>query len=679
VSAVVPQQLPAAAPHFVGRAAELKALSALLDRSSDAPGTVAVGVIGGTAGVGKTTLAVQWAHQVAERFPDGQLYADLRGFGPAGSPASPLEVLRGFLDALAVPSAQIPASLDALAGLYRSLLFGRKILVVLDNARDAAQVRPLLPGGPGCAAVVTSRTDLTGLVAADGAQPIMLNVLTDSESRELLQRRLGPERLAGEEAAAAQLTRLCARLPLALSITAARAAAHPQARLGVLASELDAAAASLEELNALDTGDPATSIRAALSWSYASLRADAARMFRLLALNPGPDIAAPAAASLAGIRHQQATELLRALTGASLLTEPVPGRFAFHDLLRSYATEQARAGRDDSEQRAALHRLLDHYLHTASAAAAQSRLDRDRLTLRPPRRGSSPEQIVGDEAALAWFEAEHQNLRAAIARAATDGFDGYAWQIACTMASFIRRSGRLTQQEWSTALTTALAAAQRQGNLTGQARMHWELGVVLTRLGRHDDTLSHLSLALDLYQKVGDVAGLAQAHLGLGRLFGEQHQLEDALRHAERALDLYRKAGYSGGEAEALNDAGWYSCVAGDHQRSVSYCRQALQWYRDVGSLPGQAASLDSFGYVSHQLGQYQEAIAAFQEAVTLLRRLGDRYHEAITLNHLGDAMLATEDPSGARDAWQQALAFFDEIRDPEAAGVRAKLSDTGR
>lgn len=673
-SLVVPRQLPAAASYFVGRSAELKTLSALLDPGPDGPGAVAVSVISGTAGVGKTTLAVQWAHQVSERFPDGQLYADLRGFGPAGSPASPGEALRGFLDAFGVPPGHIPATLDALTGLYRSLLYGRKVLVVLDNARDAAQVRPLLPSGPGCAAVVTSRTSLAGLVAADGAAPLMLDVLTDSESRELLERRLGPERLAGEEAAAAQLTRLCARLPLALSITAARAAAHPQARLAVLASELDAAAASLEELNALDTGDAATSIRAALSWSYASLSADAARMFRLLALHPGPDIASPAAASLAGIRQQQATEMLRALTSASLLTEPVPGRFGFHDLLRSYATELVRAGQGDAEQRAAFFRLLDHYLHTLSTAADLSQLYRDPLTLRPPRQGSSPEPLADDKEALAWFRAEHENLRALIARAAADGSDVYAWQITCTVVPFISRSGRWHQQEWSTILSTALAAAQRHGDQGGQARLHWELGLVRILHGSHDDSLSHLTLALGLYRKLGDVPGQAHVHLGLAQMFDHQERGADAVWHAERALDLYRQAANRSGEAEALNDAGWYAAKAGNYQHALSYCEQALQQYQDVGSRPGQASTLDSIGYIHHQLGDHPEAISAFQRSLSLLRRLADRTHEALVLVHLGDTLLATGDLPGARDAWSEALAILVDIRDPKADDVRAKL-----
>jgi DNA-binding SARP family transcriptional activator/tetratricopeptide (TPR) repeat protein len=668
-----PRQLPPAGPHFVGRATELKTLSGLLDHgSSDGARAVVTAVIGGTAGVGKTSLAVHWAHLVADRFPDGQLYVNLRGFGPAGSPVTAAEALRGFLDALGVPAGQMPASLDSLAALYRSTLYGRRVLVVLDNARDSAQVRPLLPGDAGCAVVITSRSHLTGLVAADGAHPLMLDVLTDSESRELLERRLGPERLAGEEAAAARLTWLCARLPLALAITAARAAALPEARLAALASELDAVAASRGELDVLDTGEAATSIRAAFSWSYQSIGADASRMFRLLALHPGPDIAAPAAASLAGVGPQQASDLLRALARASLLTEHAPGRFAFHDLLRAYAAELVRTESDGD--RYAEHRMLDHYLHTAHAAAALSQLNREPLVLRPPRRGSSPELLGDDKSALAWFRAEHQNLRAAIAQAAADGFDGHAWQLTCTLAPFVLRSGYWHQHEWGTILTTALAAVQRQGDLAGQARVHWELGLVRTRLGRYDDTLGHLSRALDMFRQLGDTAGQANVHLGLAHMFYCQGATAEAVRHAERALELHRAAGQPGSQALALNATGFYAGKAGDHQRALSYCQQAFTLYHDMGSRPGQAATLDSLGCIHDQLGRHSEAIAFYEKSLSMLRRLADLDAEASVLTHLGDSYRAVGDPRRARDAWQRALTILDDTRDPGAEELRARL-----
>jgi DNA-binding SARP family transcriptional activator/tetratricopeptide (TPR) repeat protein len=669
---VVPRQLPAAASQFVGRACELRSLSSQLGHGRDGRDGVAVSVIGGTAGVGKTTLAVTWAHQAAGQFPDGQLYVNLRGYGPGSSPMSPADALRGFLEAFAIPAAQIPASLESLAGLYRSLLSGRRVLVVLDNARDAAQVRPLLPGEAGCAAVITSRSQLTGLVASDGAVPLTLDVLSDADATELLARRLGAARLAEEPDAAAELTGVCARLPLALAITAARAAARPGERLTELASELDDAVARLD---ALETGDPDTSIRAVLSWSYEDLAPDAARMFRLLALHPGPDIGAPAAASLAGIALSEAGRLLRVLTRVALLTEHAPGRFAFHDLLRAYATELVRATESSSDRRTAGHRVLDHYLHTAHAAGALAQFKREPLALKPPRAGTVPEQLADEESALAWFGTEEQILRAVIAQAVIDEFDTHAWQLTCTLAPFVQRSGRWLQHEWNAVLTNALVAARRQGDITGQALVHWDLGRVHTRLDRYVDALSHLTRALDLYRQLGSKPGQASSHLGLAFMFEQQGHEAEALRHAERALDLYRAERHRPGLAEALNAAGWYCTKLGEHQRALDFCQQALDLYLELGSQPGEAGTLDSIGYAHHQLGDFPRAIACYYSALALLRKLGDFDDEALVLTHLGDVHYADGDAQKARDAWDGALAILDDNNDPAAGAVRARLS----
>src|SRR5215470_13466489 len=337
--ALVPRQLPAALADFTGRAAELRALTAMLDQAgAGAAGTVVISAIGGTAGVGKTALALHWAHQAAGRFGDGQLYVNLRGYGPSGAPAEPAEAIRGFLDALGVPPGRIPASAEAQAGLYRSLLAGRKMLIVADNARDEAQVRPLLPASPASLVLVTSRSQLGGLGAADGARLISLDVLPHAEAVQLLTARLGAERAAAEPAAVDQIADLCACLPLALAVAAARAAARPAFPLATVAGEL---ADATGRLDALDAGDPSSSVRAVFSWSTRQLSAQAARMFALLGLHPGPDISVPAAASLAALDKADARRLLRELTRAHLITEHAPGRYAFHDLLRAYATEQA--------------------------------------------------------------------------------------------------------------------------------------------------------------------------------------------------------------------------------------------------------------------------------------------------------------------------------------------------
>jgi transcriptional regulator with XRE-family HTH domain len=336
----VPRQLPAAVADFTGRAAELQTLSRMLDEAgAGVPGTVVISAIGGTAGVGKTALALYWAHRAAGRFADGQLYVNLRGFDPSGAPATPAEAIRRFLDALAVPPERIPPDPEAQAGLYRSLLADRKMLVVLDNARDEQQVRPLLPASPGSLVLVTSRNQLAGLAAAERARLLTVDVLAHDESVQLLTDRLGARRAAAEPEAVDEIARLCAHLPLALTVAAARAAVRPGFPIASLAADLRDTAGRLD---ALDSGDPGASVRAVFSWSYQQLSAEAARMFRLLGLHPGPDISVPAAASLAAVEKPEARRLLRELARGCLIAEHIPGRYAFHDLLRAYAATPTR-------------------------------------------------------------------------------------------------------------------------------------------------------------------------------------------------------------------------------------------------------------------------------------------------------------------------------------------------
>jgi hypothetical protein len=463
---VVPRQLPAAVPHFTGRAGELAALSRLLEPPAGASeasgGAVVISAIGGTAGIGKTALAVHWAHRVARRFPDGQLHVNLRGFDPSGSPVEPGEAVRGFLDALGIAAERIPATPEAQAALLRSLLTDRQMLIVLDNARDAQQVRPLLPGSPGCLVLVTSRNQLTGLAVAEGARLLMLDVLPDTEARELLARRLGARRASAEPGAVAELAGLCARLPLALSVVAARAGARPGFSLAALAAELRDARGRLD---VLDTGEAATSVRAVFSWSYASLSARAARMFRLLGLHPGPDLTVPAAASLAGVPVQQARDTLAELTGAHLLAEHLPGRLACHDLLRVYAAERAHADESEAERHSAVGRMLDHYLYTAYAASIALYPARDPIALCARQPAAEPEHIDGNDDALAWLVAEHRVLVMVIAQAARDGFDAYAQALPETLATFLDRHGH-----WHDCITSqriALAAAERMGTSPG--------------------------------------------------------------------------------------------------------------------------------------------------------------------------------------------------------------------
>jgi DNA-binding SARP family transcriptional activator len=661
-----PSMLPAAVAGFAGRSAELAALSAMPGQGGR---PVLITAIGGTAGVGKTALAVHWARQHAAWFPDGQLYANLRGFGPA-DPLPATEALRAFLEALKVPAAQIPASLDGRRALYRSQLAGKKILILLDNARDPAQVRPLLPATPTALVLITSRNELASLVVADGAQPITLDVLTVPEAREMLAQRLGPERVAAQPAAASELIGLCARLPFALAVTAARAAAHPGLPLAALTAELRDASSRLD---ALATGEDATDARAVLSWSYQQLSPATARMFRLLGLHPGPDITAPAAASLAGLDPPQARRLLRELTRGCLLTEHTPGRYALHDLLRAYATEQAHATDTDADHHAATGRMLDHYLHTAHAATLLLNPAKEPVGLAPPRPGAAPGQPADYRQALAWFEAEHPVLLAALTLAAGSGFDSHAWQLPWAMTSFLQPRGHW--QEWAATQRTALAAATRLGDTAAQALSGRLLAMACTNLGDHDQARGHFASSLTLYQRLGNRLGEARIHQSLGMLAQRQGCYADALGHAEQALRLCQAIGDKTSEAVALNNVGWYHGLLGDHQQARAFCRQALTLSAQAGHRGLEGAAWDSVGYAEHHLGNLAEAAACYQRAVSLHREGGNRVSEAEALAHLGDTRHAAGELAQAREAWQQALAILEDLQHPDAGQVRAKLA----
>jgi DNA-binding SARP family transcriptional activator/tetratricopeptide (TPR) repeat protein len=660
-----PRQLPAAVGHFTGRQDELTTLAGLLGQAG--AGTVVISAINGMAGIGKTALAVHWAHQAAGSFPDGQLYVNLRGFGPS-APMSPAEAVSGFLAALGVPPERWPPGFDAQVGLYRSVAAGRRLLIVLDNATDAEQVRPLLPGSPGCLVLVTSRASLAGLAVSDGAHPLTLDVLPDDEARELLDRRIGSARAAGEPDAVSELIRLCAGLPLALAIVAARASARPGFALADLAAELRDESGRLD---ALDAGDPASSIRAVLSWSNLSLSEQAARMFRLLGLHPGPDISVPAAASLAGAGEAGARCQLHQLARAHLITEHVPGRYALHDLLRAYAAEKAHTG-SQADRDAAIGRVLDYYLHTAACAARLLNPAKEPVVLAPPRPGAAAGQPADHTQALAWFEAEHQVLLAAVDLAVRSGFDGHAWQLPWAITSFLQARGHW--QEWAATQRTALAAATHLGDTAAQALSRRLLANACTNLGDHDQARGHYASSLMLYQRLDNRLGEAKIHQSLCLIAEHQGRYADALEHAEQALRLYQAVGDRAGHAGALNAVGWHHALLGDYRQARVFCLQALTLCAEVGYRYVEGFAWDSLGYVEHHLGNFGEAAACYQRALTRHREAGVRFDEADTLIHLGDTFHAADELTQARAAWRQALGILDDMQHPDAEQVRAKL-----
>jgi DNA-binding SARP family transcriptional activator/tetratricopeptide (TPR) repeat protein len=668
-----PAQLPLDVPGFAAREAELAALDAILAGAGEQPTAMVVAAVWGTAGVGKTSLAVHWAHRVAGRFPDGQLYVNLRSFDPAGPPVTAGEALHGFLDAVGVPAQRIPTGLTARAALFRSLLAGRRMLVVLDNAETVEQIRPLLPGAAGCLAVVTSRNELMGLVAVEGAYPLTLDVLPVGQARHLLVRRLGPARILAEQAAAEEIIARCAGLPLALAIVAACAATHPGLTLTALAGQLRAAAGGLDPFAGVDR---ASDLRAVFSWSYQALSPAAARLFRLLGLHPGPDFDAPAAASLAGLPAGELRLLLDELTRGHLVTRTVPGRYAFHDLLRSYAAEQAEARDAAGERRAALHRTLDHYVAGAHAAALALNPNRDRIAPPAGQPGNTPVGFADRDQAFEWLAATRSVLLAVLDEAARGGFDTHSVQLGWALCDFLDWQGYW--HDMAATQATALAAALRLGDRSEQARAHRGLGYAQSRLDDQQEAHGQLQRALDLYGELGDRTGQAHAHRILALVLERQGRYGVARDHAQQALQLYRSTDHRSGQARTLNMIGWYSSQLGDHREALVQCQRALFLCRQAGQPLDEAAIWDSIGHAHHHLGHHRQAVACYRRALDLFRRNGDRYNEADVLVHLGDTQQATGATETAAGTWRTALAILDQLGHPDGAAVRAKLANAG-
>ncbi len=672
----VPRELPGDVSGFTGRAGEIAELDRLLRRCNEEPGdaratAAVISAVSGTAGVGKTALAVHWAHHAATSFPDGQLYVNLRGYDP-DRPVTAAEALAAFLRSLGVPSQDIPPDVTERAARYRSLLAGKRMIVLLDNASTVEQVRPLLPGHPGCVVVVTSRDSLAGLAARDGAKRLDLDLLPLADATALLRELIGA-RVDGDNVAAVTLAGQCARLPLALRIAADLAAARPRVSLASLVAELSDQRQLLDVLQA--DGDPATSVRAVFSWSTRQLSTAAARLFRLLGLNPGADVSLAAAASLAAVEEAEVRRLLGELTRAHLIAEHMPGRYALHDLLRAWAAEQVRDTDSQDDRDAATGRVLDHYLHTAARAVELLDPSREPVALAPARPGAILGQPADSSQALAWFKAEHQVLLAAVALADTSGSDIHAWQLPWAMGYFLRARGHWVEN--AAAQRTALAAAARLGDAAAQAASSRRLAIACSDLGDHDQALGHYASSLALYQQLGDRLGEAKIQQNLGLLAGRQRRYADALGHVERARDLYQAIGDTARQAQALSSIGACHGQLGDYQQARASCQRALDLCAGTGDRMLEGNAWDGLGYAEHHLGNLAEAAACYQRALSLHREAGDRFFEAGTLTRLGDTRHAAGDLTHARQAWQQALDILDHLQHPSAAKVRAKLTST--
>lgn len=705
----VPAQLPADVYAFTGREHELSTLDGLLPETGGASTAVVVSAVSGTAGVGKTSLALRWAHRVRDRFPDGQLYVDLRGYD-AEQPLTAADALARFLSALGLADKDIPFDVDDRAARYRTELNGQRVLVLLDNAAAVDQIRLLLPGTPGCLVVVTSRDSLAGLVARHGARRLDLDLLPLRDAVHLLGRLIG-RRVTAEPAAAEALAEECARLPLALRVAAELAAARPAIPLSALVEELED---QQRRLDLLDAGlDPHTAVRAVFSWSYQNLANDPAATFRLLGLHPGQDFDPYAAAALGNGGLAEARQLLDRLARVHLIEEHQRGRYKMHDLLRAYASDLVTAADSAADRHAARTRLFDLYL--AAAASAMDKLHPAERHRRPrvAAPGTPAPEFTTAKLAGAWLDAERANLIAVCVHAEAHAWPGHAVHLANTLfryldtkglnaeALVIHSLGRKAAVRVGDGASEARALLNlglvywHQGLLTeaaehlrlaldryvaahvddGQASAHKNLGVVLWRQGDLNGAAQHLTEALETYRRLDDVVGQAEALGNLGLVHQRLDRLDLALEHHRQALTLFERVGYRVGEAYALNDLGTVHLRLGQPAEAAEELRYALARFRQIGERAGEAEALNGLGQALCASGVLDEAAAQHSEALAVATEIGDRYEQARAHTGIAAVRESVGDLEQARRHWETALAVYDSLGVPDVDAVRAQLA----
>jgi DNA-binding SARP family transcriptional activator/tetratricopeptide (TPR) repeat protein len=663
---VKPVQLPSDLPCFVGRADVLARATALTRPTGGT--ALRVLAVDGIPGIGKTALAVHLAHRVSGEFPDGQLYTDLRGFVVDGNPADPHEVLQGFLSALGVGQQRIPADADARAALYRSVLAGRRVLVVLDNARDVEQVRPLLPGTSTCMVVVTSRSRLTGLAAGHGAHLLTLGVPSRQEAMTGFLERIRTSRPDDDldMDLVERIVEGCGRLPLAVAIVAARAAGHPDHPLSQVAAELVNGRTTLDGFSD-DNLD--NDVRAVFSSSYRTLGRQAARLFRLLPLHPGPDVTVAAMASLAGVAPRVASAAVGELVRARLLDTRRRDRYWSHDLVLAYAAELD--GETRTERVAALDRLHDHYRQTAYAAHHMLRPPMKPVSL-PPLPGVTPEPMADSAAAMDWFTNEHSVLRAMVESTAMHGEARTAWELALTMQLYQQRHG--CWHDWAATMRLALEAARRAGDTEGMARTQHGLAGAHHFLGDSEKALQHLKSAQENFEKLGLVDDLAHVLKNVGTVRFAQGDYAIAAQHQERAMSLLRATGQRSLEATTALLAGYSRLELGDVTETVHLTDTAAAIFREVNDLNGEGTCFALLGRVQHTQSDHGRSIALYERGIELLRRAGSRANVVEALVALGDVHFDVGDVSSARRAWNDALNCADDPAMPSAARARDQL-----
>jgi DNA-binding SARP family transcriptional activator len=663
-----PAQLPADIRDFTGRETHVKHLCEMLvqDDAETSPGAVRIAVVAGTAGLGKTALAVHAAHQVRASFPDGQLYVDL--FGASPQPAAPGEVLARFLRDLGVDGDKVPSGDEERAALYRTSLTGRQVLVLLDNAKDAAQVRPLLPGSASCAVLMTTRNRTPDLASM---RFVHLDVLDDTDALILFSRIVGDERPAAEPDATAEVLVTCAGLPLAIRICAARLAVRTQWKIATLAQRLRNERRRLDEL---EVGDLA--VRASFKVSYDALRArknaaDPARAFRLLGLWQGQSISLPAAAALLGEPEDDVADALEALVDANLLESPAPDRYRFHDLLRTYATERAQAEESAPARDEAVTRLLQWYLATTVAAVDTMAPHRYRRPMEDLPDLTAALPVTSVEEVLAWYESERANVLAAVRQAAAAGLDDIAWMLAANLYAVFNR-----RDNWADCIAAhriALDSARRAGSRLGEAWVLRNLGSALANV-RDMEGLRHLEQARAVRRELGDRVGEAQTVMDLAVAYHKLQGPEISLEHMLGNLKLVREH-QSSLYGIALNNLGEYYQELGSLEEAADYFEQARVHFTTIGPAYGEGHALHGLGHVYLDLGRYAGALDHLRKASDVHRSTGDLMGQALALTYMGEAQVALGQIAAARESWTAALARFRELgNETEASKVEESL-----
>lgn len=670
-----PRQLPLGPSSFVNRRADINRLDELLDVHASAEhesrSTAVVSAVAGAPGVGKTALALHWAHRVRSRFPDGALYVDMHGYGP-GPALMPEQALDLFLRALGLPADGIPETLDERAALFRTVLDGKRILVLIDNASSSTQVRHLLPASPECCTVVTSRSSLPSLVAREGAVRVTLDVLSPGESVQLLGELMGASRVDADPASALRVAELCGHLPLALRIVAERAINRPRLSLAELIDELvgeqhrlDAMASEEDELS--DT-------RAVFSWSYRALSPELRKTFCLLGTHSGPDIGVEAAAALIGDDAAAVRRQLRALTDAHLLQEKSKNRFHLHDLVRVYSVERALAEESQEDRIKATRRLLTWYLLTADAGRRAILPFSASFPLVPAGGITAVERFESGPEAMHWFDIERLNLQAVLRQASELAQLDIVWKLAIAMSSYLELGSYWT--EWEDIVTVGLTAAQTLGDRLGEAASLSILGDAAWRDGRPDEAIERYERTADIAHEiaVGWLQGFGLR--GQGLIHEERGHLDTASALFESALEVFRTSGFRRGEGMSLLSLGKCARALGDLQSALARGTAAVEIFEEIGDTWTVAwGSLDlGASYVA--AGRLVEAMTVLRTAVAIFDDFGDRRCQAQSLVLLGDVFRESGDRRAAADCWRQASEFYELLADPRAHEVREQLAN---